>query len=54
MLGFNDWINAHMRFKVHEGSFNHKTCLLKLKDLGQEQGRLDSKLLVRINHEECI
>lgn len=50
--GFNDWKNAHKRLKEHEGSLNHKTCLLKLKDLGQEQGRLDSMLLVQIKHEK--
>lgn len=33
---FNDWKNAHKRLKEHEESLNHKTCLLKLKDLGQE------------------
>ncbi|KAL4098683.1 hypothetical protein QTP88_023234 [Uroleucon formosanum] len=49
---FNDWKNAHKRLKEHEGSLNHKTCLLKLKDLGQEQGRLESMLLVQINHEK--
>lgn len=50
--GYNDWKNAHERLKEHEGSLNHKTCLLKLKDLGQEQGTLDSMLLVQINHEK--
>ncbi|XP_060877870.1 zinc finger MYM-type protein 1-like [Metopolophium dirhodum] len=50
--GFNDWKNAHKRLKEHEASLNHKTCLLKLKNLGQKQRRLDSMLLVQINHEK--
>ncbi|XP_025422923.1 zinc finger MYM-type protein 1-like [Sipha flava] len=50
--GFNDWKNAHIRFKEHEGSLNHKTCLLKLKHLGQEKGRIDSKLFIQIDHEK--
>jgi hypothetical protein len=50
----NDWKNAHIRFKEYDGSLNHRTFLLKLKDLGQEQGRLESKLLVQIDHEKCI
>jgi hypothetical protein len=33
-------------------SLNHKTCLLKLKNLGQKQGRLDPNLLVQIDHEK--
>ncbi|CAG9790651.1 unnamed protein product [Diatraea saccharalis] len=51
-LGFSDWKHAHERLKVHESSLGHKNCLLKMKNRGQVETRVDSQLYIQLEDEK--
>ena len=49
--GFSDWRNATKRIKGHEGSSEHKQCLLDFMCRGKELGKIDHDLASEVNAE---
>lgn len=50
--GFSDWKHANERIHTHETSLGHKNCVLKLKQRGQVDARIDSKLYEQLEDEK--
>ncbi|XP_075033815.1 zinc finger MYM-type protein 1-like [Mixophyes fleayi] len=50
--GFNDWKNAESRFKDHETSSDHCSCVTKFTQLAKYSCRIDKTLALQMNKEQ--
>lgn len=51
-IGFDDWKNSISRVKIHEGSSEHKNCLLLYSKRKNMKGCLDTKLMKQFSSEK--